>query len=287
MDRSRYLRPMELSEILDVSVRLYRENFLVLVTVQLPLTVILFFVLATGGKINLLGISAPTMSLTALIYLIQLYIVRPLTLGAITKAASDSILKGSSSVKEAYRFSLRNKRKLIVTYFIISIIFEFVVAFFILISLEAIIDALTSEYMIYSIIALICASIILAVGVSVASFLWIRWMSAFPIMVNEENEKIGSLDAMKRSWNLLTGYTAKMFFVMFIVILIPNIIQSTLPALEFLVERSLIPLTIFSGLIAQGIIYPLVDCTRVVIYFELKVRKEGFDLEKRVEQLIG
>ncbi len=276
-----------MSEILDVSVRLYRENFLVLVTVQLPLTVILFFVLATGGKINLLGISVPTMSLTALIHLIQLYIVRPLTLGAITKAASDSILKGSSSVKEAYGFSLRNKRKLIVTYFIISITFEFVVAFFILVSLEAIIDALTSEYVIYSIIALICASIILAVGVSVASFLWIRWMCAFPIMVNEENEKIGSLDAMKRSWNLLTGYTAKMFFVMFIVVLIPNIIQLTLPVLEFLVERSLIFLTIFFGLIAQGIIYPLVDCTRVVIYFELKVRREGFDLEKRVEQLIG
>ena len=287
MDQRRYLRPLDLSEILDASVRLYRENFLVLVTVQLPLTVIFFFVLATGGKIGLLGISMPTMSLTALIHLIQLYIARPLTLGAITKAASDSILKGSSSVKEAYSYSLRNKRKLIVTYFIISLVFEFVVSFFISISFEAIIDALTREYMIYSVMALICASIILAVGVFIASFLWIRWMSAFPIMVNEENEKIGSLDAMKRSWNLLSGYTAKMFFVMFIVILIPNSIQSSIPALEFLVERSLIPLTAFFGLIAQGIIYPLVDCTRVVIYFELKVRKEGFDLEKRVEQLIG
>ncbi|MBU7018075.1 MAG: hypothetical protein HXS44_11250 [Theionarchaea archaeon] len=286
MDQSRYLKPMELGEILDASVRLYRKNFLVLITVQLPLTVILFFILATGGRISLLGISVPTKPLTSLIYYIQLFIVRPLTLGAITKAASDSILKGSSSVKEAYRFSLRNKRKLIVTYFIISVVSEFVVAFFIVISLEAIIDALTSEYIIYSAIALICASIILALGVSVASFLWIRLMSAFPIMVNEENEKIGSLDAMKRSWNLLTGYTAKMFFAMFIVILIPNIIQSTIPALEFLVERSSIFLTIFFGLAAQGIIYPLVDCTRVVIYFELKVRKEGFDLEERVRQVI-
>lgn len=297
MDQSRYLRPMELSEILDASVRLYRKNFSALITVQLPLTVIFFFILVRGGTFTPLDILISASSLvepdigsqrvTSLVYLIQLCFVHPLILGALTKVASDSILKGSSSVREAYKFSLRNKGKLIVTFFIISIVVEFIVVLFYSIALMAIIDARMSGYTIYFVLALICALIFLAVGTVVASFLWVRWVGVFPIIVNEEFDKIGSLDAMKRSWNLLTGYTVKMFFVIFTVTLIPYIIQATPPSLGYLMEKSLFPLTIVFELIALGVIYPLVSCTRVVIYFELKVRKEGLDLEKRVEQLMG
>ena len=90
MDQSRYLRPMELNEILDASVRLYRENFLAFVAVQLPLTVIFFFILVRGGTFTPLNILISASSLaeadtgsqrvTSLVYLIQLCLVHPLIL---------------------------------------------------------------------------------------------------------------------------------------------------------------------------------------------------------------
>jgi hypothetical protein len=41
------------------------------------------------------------------------------------------------------------------------------------------------------------------------------------------------------------------------------------------------------GVLSEGFIVPLIDTTRLVVYFELRARKEGFDIEKRVETLTG
>ena len=291
----RYLRVMELGEILDLSVRLYRKNLLPLVTAQLPLTVAVFFVLIMGGGTSIFDIFSqspsymdPSIELYFIVLLFSLFqsiLVLPLVLGAVTKVASDCILKESPSVKEAYKFALQNKGKLIVTNFIISFAIGLVTGMLISVPVALITFAMMSGSSSGVLLGVPIALLMAAVGVIVASFLWIRWVTTFPILVNEEDEDYGSLDAMKRSWNLVQGHTRKLFFVMIAVTLIPTLIEFSPFALEFLTERSLAYLTVFSGVIALGIVGPLVHCARVVIYFELKTRKEGFDLEKRVEEL--
>ena len=291
----RYLKVMELSEILDLSVKLYRKNFVPLVIAQVPLTLAVFFVLMMGGGTSFFDMFNQTPSytgnlnnyfVTRLLSFIHSILVYPLVLGAVTKVASDCILQESPSVIKAYKFALHNKGKLIATSFVISFVIGLVTGMFISMPLALItFGTMTSGSSAGAIILIFLALLFAVIGIVIASFLWIRWVTTFPVLVNEEDEDRGTLDAMKRSWNLVQGHTRKLFFVMAAVSLIPTLIQFSPFAMEFLAGRSLAILTIVFGVAAQGLVSPLVHCTRVVIYFELKTRKEGYDLEKRVEQL--
>ncbi|MBU7048507.1 MAG: DUF975 family protein [Theionarchaea archaeon] len=291
----RYLKVMELSEILDLSVKLYRKNFVPLVIAQVPLTLAVFFVLMMDGGTSFFDMFNQTPSytgnlnyyfVTMLLSFIHSILVYPLVLGAVTKVASDCILQESPSVIKAYKFALHNKGKLIVTNFVISFVIGLVTGMFISMPVTLItFGTMTSGSSSGAIILIPFALLFAVIGIVIASFLWIRWVTTFPVLVNEEDEDLGTLDAMKRSWNLVQGHTRKLFYVMVAVSLIPTLIQFSPFAMEFLAGRSLAILTIVFGVAAQGLVSPLVDCTRVVIYFELKTRKEGYDLEKRVEQL--
>ncbi len=295
MEKSRYLKLMELGEILDSAVRLYRTNFLDLVKAQLPVTLVLLIVLPIAGGTSLFGalnqpvsyydISLGSLLVTYLLLIIYSLIVYPLVLGAVTKVASDAALTGEPSVKEAYRFALRNKGKLIVTNFVISFIIGIVTGIFISMPLAMLVYASLTSYSGGLIATAIFASMLMAVGVFAAAYLWIRWVATFPVLVNEEEEHYGTLSAMQRSTNLVKGFAKKIFVVMVLAVLIPNVIQYSPTLVEFLLGRSLVILTIVFGVVAQGLLIPLVHCTRVVIYFELRTRKEGLDLEKRADQL--
>ncbi|MBU7016874.1 MAG: glycerophosphoryl diester phosphodiesterase membrane domain-containing protein [Theionarchaea archaeon] len=291
----RYLKIMELSEILDLSVRLYRKNFIPLVLAQVPLTLTVFFVLMRGGGTGFFDVFNQTPSytgnldnyfITMLLSFVQSILVYPLVLGAVTKVASDCILQESPSVKKAYKFALHNKGKLIVTSVVISFAIGLVVGIFISAPLALIIFGMRAPGSSTGALVLVLFALLFTgIGVVIASFLWIRWVTTFPVLVNEEDEDLGTFDAMKRSWNLVQGHTRKLFFVMVAVSLIPTLVQLSPSAMGLFAGRFLAILTVVFGVVAQGLISPLVDCTRVVIYFELKTRKEGFDLEKRVEQL--
>lgn len=299
MEKSQYLKLMELGEILDSAVRLYRTNFLDLVKAQLPVTLVLLIVLPIAGGTSLFGaLDQPvsysgvsvesllvTLLVTFLFLVIYSLIVYPLVLGAVTKVASDAALTGEPSVKEAYRFALRNKGKLIVTNFVISFIIGIVTGIFISMPLSMLVYASLTSYSGGFIATAIFAFMLMAVGVFAAAYLWIRWVATFPVLANEEGEYYGTLGAMQRSTNLVKGFAKKTFVVMVLAVLIPNVVQYSPTLVEVLLGRSLVILTMVSGVAAQGLLIPLVHCTRVVIYFELRTRKEGLDLEKRADQL--
>jgi hypothetical protein len=323
MCMEQYLKPMGLGEILDASVKLYRKNFWTLVIAKSPMTAM--YLITAGINLWFLGsagssffdiFSGMSMSPTSPVYpassttpdlataiytllillvlvLIQVVFVYPVSMSAVTKVASDSILKTPSlkegyttpdralktpSLKEAYIFSLKNWFKLGITHAIIIIVVSVVGGIAIVIPMLIIMFGAYSM----SAGAMIVGVIFLLVALSAPAFLGIRWITVFPVMVNEQ-KFIG--DAMSRSWDMVKGHTLKIFVAIAILALIPILIQQSSSFLEFLMGRSLALLIVIFGVVAQGIITPLVDCERAVVYFELRARKEGFDLEKRVEQL--
>jgi hypothetical protein len=113
MEKGRYIRPMELGEILDSSVRIYRENFRFLILAQLPMA--LFYL---GNDIITHYLKTSTVDLTALLLqyvfdipLVEsryqwvpwvLYVLRlimySVTIAAVIKVASDSVLVAKQSV---------------------------------------------------------------------------------------------------------------------------------------------------------------------------------------------
>lgn len=302
-----YVKPMGLGEILDASVKLYRKNFWNLVIAKSPMVAI--YLIIIGLNLYFLGTAGTTFfdmfsrtpmssypvypttpaapDLVTTLYftfvilvlsLVQLVFVYPVSMSAVTKIASDSILKNPLSLKKAYIFSLKNWFKLGVTHIIVSIIIGIITLIAAILPAIIIFFALESMSTAYMVLGFI----VLGAALLAPGFLIIRWITVFPVMVNEQ-KFIG--DAMSRSWDMVKGHTLKILVAMIILGLLPFLVQYTPSIFEFLVNRKLIVLTVLFGALAQGIITPLVDCERAVVYFELRARKEGFDLEKRVEQL--
>ncbi|MBU7016875.1 MAG: glycerophosphoryl diester phosphodiesterase membrane domain-containing protein [Theionarchaea archaeon] len=301
MEQSRFLRPMGFGEILDASVRLYRSNFLILVIAQLPMALIYIITNLTsvyaGGTQTIPLVPTETTSLSGLtnlmmyltmflvLLIIQTAVVFPVTLAAETKIASESVLKHSPSLKEAYRFSLNNILKLGLTNIIMTVFL--VIVMVIALIPFAVVFSIVAFTMFSSPLAGFTEMIVIGFVIAVPfllipAFFWTRWIAAFPIMVNE---KQFFFDAINRSWNLVKGRTMVTFLVLLVVYLIPYILQGV----TFLTLDSLytarFSLTFGAGILTQAFLIPLVNCSRVAIYFELRSRKEGFDLERRVEQL--
>lgn len=91
-------------------------------------------------------------------------------------------------------------------------------------------------------------------------------------------------DAIGRSWYLTKGYKGKALgigFVVFALILLPLFITGALavfmPGLD----------TTFrvGGLLLQLLIYPVVSCAFTLFYYDLRVRKEAFDLDHLGRQI--
>lgn len=272
MGHPHYLKPMGLGEILDTSVKLYRKHFRLLVAAQFPMTVyyIVVTLIETYGfgepltsffrSLSPGGIVEPLLDpslrfIPDVLFLIQLVLVKPLVLSTVIKVASDSISK-TPSLKSGYTFYIQSWWKLGLTYIIPTVLL--------------------------AVLVLILGTLFWVIGLFVVAFIWTRWMLTFPVAANENRFMIQS---MRRSWNLVKGHTTRVFLSIIVMALIPLIIEFSPILMGTFFETSLIFLLIVFGTISEGVIVPLVDTTRVVIYFELRTRKEGYDLEQRVEKL--
>ena len=292
---------MGLGEILDASVRLYRSNFLMLVIAQLPLALIYIVTnLASmhfGGAESITLVPTENAALSVLealimyfavvlvLFAIEVGVVFPVTLAAETKIASDSVLKHPPSLKEAYKFSLTHIVKLGLTNIIVTVLLAIVmmIALIPFAVMFAIFVAAMFNNPLAGFYNMIFIGLVMALPfLLIPAFVWTRWIAAFPIMVNE---KQFFFDAINRSWNLVKGRTMVTFLVLVVMYLIPYILRG----FTFLTETSLytgsFSLIFGVGIVIQALLMPLVNCSRVAIYFELRSRKEGFDLERRVEQL--
>jgi hypothetical protein len=92
-------------------------------------------------------------------------------------------------------------------------------------------------------------------------------------------------DALQRSWSLTHGYRAKVFaalFVTIILLMIPVIGMGVVSAVVGLEALFTIASVVLSVLIT-----PFLYVTVTVLYYDLRVRKEGFDLEMLSQQVRG
>ena len=245
------LRPLSLGEVLDVSFGLYRSLFLplllvTLLTRALPLLVSVYIEAAGGALANL-----PLYVLTLLANVI---------LGAIAAAASTFIIAENYlgrrlSAAEAFRRALPYTGRLIM------------------------LALLSSFIMVIGFLLLIVPGVILAVGLVLAT----------PAMVLEGIP--AATDALGRSWALTRGYRGKLFGGLCVIGLLlylpflalggyaavippttPETAATTVGSPTFLVAMAL-------SALLQTLIFPLFYCLLTVAYYDLRVRKEAFDLE--------
>ena len=209
----------------------------------------------------------------------HIVVVYPLASAAVTRVASDYVLQGHSSLKNVYRSVFKTWWKLGVTNVTMTVVLMSI-GFVFLIGISFILYFVDFDFLSnYSTIILFGAIFVAELP---TLLVWARWTAVYPSMVNEEVFTVG---ALKRSWTMTKGYTLKVFLVGSLVLLIFLVAVFSARILHELFGIPSYVLFLVFGAAAQGFIMPLMDCTRVVVYFELRTRKEGLDLEKRMEKL--
>ncbi len=120
------------------------------------------------------------------------------------------------------------------------------------------------------------------VGFPMAVVVWVGYAIVTQAVVLEELPR--ATDALGRSWHLTKGYKGKAFalgFVVFALIYVPFIAASAIaafiPGLTTTVE--------IGAELVWLMIYPIVACAFTLLYYDLRVRKEAFDLEHLSQQL--
>ncbi len=243
------LRPLSLGEMLDVSFGLYRSLFVPLLVVTIvtravPLVLSVYLESAGGAFANLTLYFASAI-LSA--------ILSAIAAGASTFIVSENYMGGRITAGEAFRRATPFVGRLIALTIMTTLLcgLGFMLLFF--------------------------PALIIGTALSLG----------IPALVLE-NKPVAS-DAMGRSWALTRGFRWKLFVALAVVLFL-----LALPFLSLGVyaaaslpeggSPAVLELTGFLGFtilaaLLQTLIYPLLYCLLTVAYYDLRVRKEAFDLE--------
>jgi Membrane domain of glycerophosphoryl diester phosphodiesterase len=242
------LRPLSVGEILDTSFLLYRRHFTALATVAVVCTgvplVLRLFLEAGGGLFSSVSLG--------LLYAISLVVLNLVATGATVFIVSESYLGQPLSAREALSRATPYMGRILVCSLLLSLAVGL------------------------GLLLLFIPGIMLAVGLALA----------IPAVVLEPG--LSPSAALSRSWELTRGARWRIFglgLTLIVLIYVPFIAITTLLALlipsgqAFRTDSWPMIVVLAAGGIVQMFIYPLFYCVLTVAYYDLRVRKEGFDLE--------
>ncbi|HET9224748.1 MAG TPA: glycerophosphoryl diester phosphodiesterase membrane domain-containing protein [Roseiflexaceae bacterium] len=321
MNATTLLRPMTIGDMFDAAFRLYREHFLTFIGIgallQVPMAIIQFtvqFVLGGAAMQDVLRFSArppggqnpfaafPFASF-ATFYLItlglgafQYLIVRNLATGALANAISRSYHGEPTSILGAYSFGVRRYVALILAS-LVPLVASLLVAGLIVgcsIGVLATLGVRPGERPnIGLIIVAVLGLMFLVLLIVVASiFVYTRLLLTPQAIVLEDH---AAWAGIRRSWRLVEGSFWRTLAIMLLMGILIYLI-SALPAgiLSFsltLANRGspsgLIFSQAISALVAEiGVIIalPLQLAVYTLLYYDLRVRKEGYDIEIMAQQ---
>jgi len=279
------LRPLRLGELLDQAIRLYRRNFLTFVGI-IALVYVPLMILQTASTTilsssfsSLRNSSSPEaiftnyaywggMLSTIVVGFLQFIFVSGIATGALTRAVADNYLGKTTSILDAYRGIGKSWLSLIGGLLFVGLLIIVAVLWWIIVP---------------------CVGWFTGFGMLVFLGAAISPMVA-PVVVLE---KKGALDSVRRAWDLvrrrfwpILGYILVLYVFNLIIVNGPVTIVNVL--LTRLLPFSLTGSTtgIVLTAIVQAIVslvfiliyYPLQMTAVTLIYFDLRVRTEGFDL---------
>jgi hypothetical protein len=251
------LRPLSVGEILDAGFRLFRHRFGTLVgCIVVPIvpiyilgTVIVGSTDPTAFDVNAPVDNSGTAVVGRLIDQILSSIAAAVGLAACFKAISAAYLGERAGIGDSLRYGASRFLPLIVCYIVCSIL------------------------LILGFIALIIPGI----------FLLVKLSMAFPALVCE---KAGPIKSISRSWELTKGNWWRVFGTLIVVFILLFVISLALGGVlgavllssDSISEVAFAVLTTLIGLLIAAITYPLIASVVTVMYYDLRVRNEGFDL---------
>ncbi len=264
MNAARQLKPLAISDMLDQAFHLYRANFVLLVSI----VAVIYGPMAVIQIVSLVLFQS-----TLVVDLIQVVFIQPLISAALILAISRVYLSGSVSIAEAYGASLRRCFSLLGAAFLILLAFGIPV--FVL-GCGLIVTG--SE-----------RTLLLAFMVPYGAYLCTRWEVVIPSIIAED---MGAAEGLRRSWSLTTGFFWRVLIIMIFTQLL-NCLVTQLPAttlaygFKLMGPQIMLAPMILAVLTQVALILalPFTMAVSVLLYYDLRLRKEGYDLELRAQEM--
>ena len=262
-DRPLPIREMRIGETLDAAIKLYRRYWKALMAIVAIVIVPYSFLQqyavrdsqprVQGGNLFVQGNSSDATVIASVVFgLVSFLFVQPFLAAAISRAASRLYLGHDPDVRDTYRFALGLVHSILWVSF------------------------LTALAVIGGLILLIVPGIIFA----------IRFTFGTTVVVVEGSR---GRAAMRRSWGLAKGQFWRILGTLFLASLLAGIVGGflALPASigSFFVGSGGWALRALGASIASVITTPFVVLVRVLLYFDMRIRKEGFDLMVQAQEL--
>lgn len=252
--------PMSIGRILDQAFRIYKNNFIRFITIvaviQIPISLLAILTQTLFVEQEFADATATMMlGVGGVVVLFLMMLGHTLCSGALTRSVAESYLGNDMSVGQAYRHVLPKFMTLILASILVSL----------------------------------CVGLgfVMLVVPGVIFSLWFALITPAIIM-----EDLGATAGMSRSRTLVKGNLGKVFVVGLLVFLLMMAI--TLP---FTFAGTLLPMVLkansqtktlisqFFEALGQLISTPIGAITSILLYYDLRIRKEGFDLQMMVENM--
>jgi hypothetical protein len=259
------MRPLSVGEILDAALKIYRRNFktlsMAVLVLVVPLSILDTLITASTTKnaFDYTGTSTTVDSSGSFFAgALARLLLSVLTFSVATAACYHAVIRGYFGEQTTWQESLR---------YGISHLWRML------------------GLGLLALLGLIVPFVLLIVP---GIWLAVRWSVAAPALLAEE---IGPARALGRSFGLVKGRwwpTFGALICMYILISIAQFIVVSLMGVIFATSGSqvvvAVVLTILTA-IASAITYPLQAAVFTLIYFDLRVRKEGFDLQLMAQRM--
>jgi hypothetical protein len=264
------IRPMSLGEILDTGLRLVRDHFVLLVGISavayVPLQIAqdLFLkgvIVASPGKLPQLGPSLLWMLAIGLLF-IALF---PVVAAAETFALGEVYLGRTTGLGASYRESFRIFGPLMGTLFLYSLALLLVLLPLLPIVYLARLNPL--------------AIVLCPLPLWAAFYLMARFLLVNQVIVLE---RTFGFPALRRSWELMYGNLWRAIGILFVCWVLATVLSFAANLVFALVPfaRGL------GGGLVQSLAFAYLSAVSVVLYFDIRCRKEAFELE-HLARLVG
>ncbi|HEY2704667.1 MAG TPA: hypothetical protein VGL20_13345, partial [Candidatus Dormibacteraeota bacterium] len=278
---------------------LYRRNLLLLVAitavVQVPfavLNLVLFLGLGVGsdldaagsrgfstlgnpgGTLNPAQITAlKSLSLyLAVVFAVQMFVVLPLSLAAMSRAVSDRYLDRPASLGTSYQAALGRAGPLLGAILLLLL--------------------LVAGLTVAVVVGIGVAALLGPAGVVPIIGLGIAWTVALPVLAVRSTlfaqaivvEGSGSWAGLRRSWRLTRGFFWRTFALLVVVFLLQSVVGAVIQVPVALLigglstgAQQLIGQAL--GAVSSVVVSPLSLIALTLVYYDLRIRKEAFDIE--------
>lgn len=262
MNEKPTLRELSVGELLDKAFRLYRANFL-------PLLGITAAVLIPFTLLGLL--SAVTLGETRVVDIIQNFF-SPLIQGTLAVAISRAYLAEAFTIQQSFR--LGSKR------------YASILGAGILQGLALVVPAIA--LLVFSMMGGFFQFIGLLAYLAVVAYLFTRWAVKTEIIVLED---MGASDGLSRSWKLTEKYFWRVLgtstaagAIVLLATLLPSTSLGILAEWLSIPETPILLISTVTGQLIVALVTPFSVAVNVLLYYDLRIRVEAFDLEYAIEE---